>query len=351
LDGLAAQLDEDQQAEAERVLVELAGHLDADQLSKAAGRVLRQVVPEGAEEALEQQLQRQAEQAYRERSLRFFFEGGSVRFDGSLPRLVAEQWISQLDVHAEQTRRTAMERRDRLAEQATVEQRRADALIAQITRQTRNSSGGTGAPSARLVVLLDHDKLAAGAAGAGALSDGQPLSAGELRRICCDAELVPVVLGGNSAPLDVGRAERLVTDEVRAALIARDRGCVFPGCDAPPSRCEAHHIIPWWAGGVTALHNLVLLCHSHHPIIEPARHGIRDQWQVQTATDGLPEFTPPTRLDPTRKTLRHHRHPHPPREGENGASGQAGGSGPPGNAGDPDYCRTDTPGTGPPCAA
>jgi hypothetical protein len=160
-----------------------------------------------------------------------------------------------------------------------------------------------------------------------------------------------VVLGGNSAPLDVGRAERLVTDEVRAALIARDRGCVFPGCDAPPSRCEAHHIIPWWAGGVTALHNLVLLCHSHHPIIEPARHGIRDQWQVQTATDGLPEFTPPTRLDPTRKTLRHHRHPHPPREGENGASGQAGGSGPPGNAGDPDYCRTDTPGTGPPCAA
>ena len=338
LDGLAAQLDEDQRVQAERVLVELAGHLDADQLSKAAGRVLRRVVPERAEEALEQQLQRRVEQAYRERSLRFFFEGGSVRFDGSLPRLVAEQWISQLDGYAEQTRRTAIERRDRLAEQATLEQRRADALIAQVTHRTRNSSGGTGAPSARLVVLLDHDKLAAGAAGAGVLPDGQPLSAGELRRICCDAELVPVVLGGTSAPLDVGRAQRLVTDEIRAALIARDRGCVFPGCDAPPSRCEAHHITPWWAGGVTALHNLVLLCHSHHPIIEPARHGVRDQWQVRIATDGLPEFTPPTRLDPTRKTLRHARH-RPP--------GDIGPAVDPGPSGTADH----TSDTGPPHAA
>jgi hypothetical protein len=327
LDGLAPRLDEDQQAQAERVLVELAGHLDADQLSKAAGRVLRQVVPGQAEEALERQLQREVEQAHRQRSLRFFFEGGSVRFDGSLPRLVAERWISQLDAHAEQTRRTALERRDRLAEQPTVEQRRADALIAQITqpgrRDARGGNSGTGAPPGRVLVLLDYGKLAAGAAGAGALPDGQPLSAGELRRVCCDSEILPVVLGGNSAPLDVGRVERLVTDEIRAALIARDRGCVFPGCDAPPSRCEAHHIIPWWAGGVTALHNLVLLCHQHHPVIEPARHGVRDQWQVRITTDGLPEFTPPARLDSQRTPVRHARHG-PPGESSVSWRGEAG---------------------------
>jgi hypothetical protein len=226
-----------------------------------------------------------------------------------------------------------LERRDRLAEQPTVEQRRADALIAQITqpgrRDARGGNSGTGAPSGRVLVLLDYGKLATGAAGAGVLPDGQPLAAGELRRVCCDAELVPVVLGGSSAPLDVGRAERLVTDEIRAALVARDRGCVFPGCDAPLSRCEAHHIVPWWAGGVTALHNLVLLCHQHHPVIEPARHGVRDQWQVRIAADGMPEFTPPARLDPTRTPLRHARY-EPPGEGENGASGD---TGPPGDHG------------------
>lgn len=318
LDGLAGQLEPKQRTKAEEVLVELAGHLDADQLSKAAGQVLRQVVPEQADDALERHLQREAEQAHRQRSLRFFFEGASVRFDGSLPRLVAEQWIAQLEAHAETTRRTALERRDRLAETLTPEQRRADALVVLIGHQARGEDGTGGGPSGRVLVLLDYGKLAANAAGAGMLPDGQPLSASELRRICCDGEIVPVVLGSGSQVLDVGRTQRLVTSGIRDALVARDRGCAFPGCDAPPSRCEAHHVVPWWAGGATSLANLVLLCHSHHPVVEPARSGVRDQWQVRIAGDGTPEFTPPTRLDPQQKPIRHARHR---RSGEDSTTG------------------------------
>lgn len=108
----------------------------------------------------------------------------------------------------------------------------------------------------------------------------------------------------------MGRAERLVTPALRDAVIARDRGCVFPGCDAPVSRCEAHHIVPWWSGGQTTLGNLVLLCHSHHALVEPAKHGVRDQWQVRIGGDGLPEFLPTVRLDPERKPIRHGRHRH-----------------------------------------
>jgi hypothetical protein len=309
LDNLAPQLDDAQQARAEQVMVGLAGHLDADQLSRAAGQVLDVVVPERAAESLEVHLQRQAEQAHRQRSLRFFFEGASVRFDGSLPRPAAEAWIAQLDHHAEQARRTAIERRDPLADTLTPEQRRADALIAQIGQRTQH---GGDSPSARVLVMLDYDRLAADATAAGVLPDGQQLSAGELRRLCCDAEVIPVVLGGPSQVLDVGRAERLVTPEIRAALIARDGGCVFPGCDAPPSRCEAHHVLPWHLGGRTHLNGLVLQCHSHHPVLEPAKHGIRDQWHVRIAPDGLPEFLPPKRLDPEQKPLRHTRHQHPP---------------------------------------
>ncbi len=328
LDGLADQLDESQQAQAEQVLVELAGQLDADQLSKAAGRVLQVVAAGRSEETLEQHLQREAERAHRERRLRFFYEGASVRFDGSLPRLVAEKWIAQLDARQEQTRRTVIERRDRLAELPTPEQRRADALIALI-EQPERMAAGAGEPPARVMVMVDYDKLAADAAAAGVLPDGQPLSAGELRRTCCDAEIVPVVLGAVSQVLDVGRAERLVTPELRTALVARDRGCVFPGCDAPHTRCEAHHVIPWWAGGDTALHNLVLLCHSHHPVVEPARFAVRDQWQVRIAADGIPEFSPPARIDPQQKPVRHARHQ---RRGENSEAdppGESGDIGPP----------------------
>ena len=159
-----------------------------------------------------------------------------------------------------------------------------------------------------MVVTLDYDTLLRDAAGAGLIGDGEPLSAGDLRRLCCEADLLPAVLGGPSAILDVGRDCRLVTPDIRAALVLRDGGCVFPGCNARPTECEAHHLIPWWKGGPTALWNLVLLCHHHHGLLEPARYATRDQWEIRIAADGAPETIPPRRYDPDRKPLRHARH-------------------------------------------
>ena len=308
LDGLAPQLSSEQVAQAEELMVGWARELDADQLTRSVGKLLAAVAPATAAETMEARLQREAEAAHRQRALRFFVEGASIRFEGSVPRLPGEAWIAQLDAMAEQTRRTLLERRDRLAEMPTPEQRRADALIALI------EAGGKGKESwgGRVLVQLSYDQLLAGAAGAGLVGDGRQLSAGELRRICCDADLIPVVLGSNSEVLDVGRSARLVTPAIRAALVVRDQGCVFPGCDAPAARCEAHHIIPWWAGGRTALSNLALLCHSHHPLVEPAHGPLRDQWQLQIAPAGLPEFTPPARIDPEQKPVRHTRHTRQP---------------------------------------
>src|SRR5215212_4840076 len=122
---------------------------------------------------------------------------------------------------------------------------------------------------------------------------GVPLSAGLARRLACDATVIPMVLGSASEPLDVGRATRLIPPAIRRALIARDRGCAFPGCRRPPRWCDAHHIQHWADGGPTSLVNLVLLCDFHHDVIH---HG---QWTV-TITDGRPVFVPPAWLDPTR---------------------------------------------------
>ena len=57
---------------------------------------------------------------------------------------------------------------------------------------------------------------------------------------------------------------RLVTGPLRRALVLRDRGCAFPGCDRPPRWCAAHHIRHWADGGPTSLDNAVLLCGHHH---------------------------------------------------------------------------------------
>ena len=308
LGGLDA-LDEGQQGRAAEVLVGMAAEMDSDRLAKAGPQVLATVAPDRAEEDLERKLQRESEAAERNRSLVFGRDGnGSVTFRGSLPLIDAEAWIMILDAYTESQRRTALEERDPLATGITPAQRRADALRAMVAAHSGDGRApAVGGDRPRVVVTVDYDKLRRDAAAAGLIAESEPISAGHLRRLCCDADLLPAVLGGASVVLDAGRSQRLVTPEIRAALVVRDGGCVFPGCQTSPSACEAHHIVPWWAGGSTAIGNLALLCHHHHALVEPAKFAARDQWEVRMARDGLPEVVPPRRLDAERRPLRHAR--------------------------------------------
>jgi hypothetical protein len=137
--------------------------------------------------------------------------------------------------------------------------------------------------------------------GAGLLAGGVVLSPGAALKLLCDANVIPVVCGGAGEVLDVGRATRTIPTAIRRALIVRDQGCVFPGCDRPPSWTDAHHILYWSRGGHTKLTNLVLLCGHHHEVIH------HDAWQV-FIHDGLPWFVPPTWIDPGQTPRQHTRH-------------------------------------------
>jgi hypothetical protein len=131
---------------------------------------------------------------------------------------------------------------------------------------------GFGA-KAQLTVTIDYRDLQAATADAcGQLVYGDALSAATVRRLACDAKVIPLVLGSNSEPLDVGRSERLVTRAMRRALNARDKGCII--CAAPPIMCDAHHITHWIDGGPTSINNLALVCRRHHTDIH---HG---HWQI-----------------------------------------------------------------------
>jgi Domain of unknown function (DUF222) len=88
--------------------------------------------------------------------------------------------------------------------------------------------------------------------------------AATVQRLACDASIRRVLLGPDSAVIDVGRALRVPSGAGRAALRVRDQGCVWPGCDRPSSWTNAHHVLHWGHGGDTNLENLVLLCHRHH---------------------------------------------------------------------------------------
>ena len=99
-----------------------------------------------------------------------------------------------------------------------------------------------------------------------AITDGGTrITASEARRLACTAKIIPLVLGGDSTPLDLGRSRRLFSPGQRKAMAVRDRTCRASGCDIPAAWCEAHHATdPWSRGGKTDLADGVLLCSWHH---------------------------------------------------------------------------------------
>ena len=111
---------------------------------------------------------------------------------------------------------------------------------------------------------------------------GGRVPSGLLRRLACDSAVTRVVFGPEGAVLDVGRAQRTVSGQMRRAVIARDGHCVFPGCDQPPSRCEVHHAVTHWAdGGGTSVGNSALLCWYHHQLVDT--RGFTMHWAGRPA--------------------------------------------------------------------
>jgi len=133
----------------------------------------------------------------------------------------------------------------------------------------------------------------AGAA-AGELEFSLPIAAASVQRLACDASIVRVLLGSDSAVIDVGRARRLPAGPTRRALRARDRGCVWPGCDRPASWTQAHHLVHWGRDGATDLANLVLLCYRHHfRVHEGGWRLVRtDEGAILTIPPPLPRYLP-----------------------------------------------------------
>ena len=176
-------------------------------------------------------------------------------------------------------------------------QRNADALmeVCGLARAARECPTTAGEPP-HLSVTINWDTLRTGL-GAATLDYGTPLSAADARRWACDAKIIPIILGGASEPLDVGRAMRTVPLSIRRALVARDRGCAFPGCDRPPGMCQAHHCRHWADGGDTSAANCVLLCETHH------RHVHHTGWEILIHPHHI-DFIPPAIIDPTRRPLR-----------------------------------------------
>lgn len=148
--------------------------------------------------------------------------------------------------------------------------RRADALLELIGRAVSAPEGVSRTPRTQLVITMSLEALLAAvrdAGGTGIADNGEVLSAGSVRRLACEATIIPAVLGGPSKVLDLGYTERYFTPAQRRALTIRDKGCSYPGCTIPAQWCEAHHVTHWCHGGPTDTSNGALLCGRHHTVV------------------------------------------------------------------------------------
>lgn len=149
--------------------------------------------------------------------------------------------------------------------------------IAQIALEARPDSPRG---RAQVSVVVDWSTLTGGRLGR---LDGDftgPMHPDEIRRLLCDSDISRVVTGPSGAPIDVGRSTRTVPTALRRALVARDNGCRFPGCDRPAGWCDAHHLRHWADGGATDLRNTVLLCDRHHRAVH------MNHWRTTLDPDG-----------------------------------------------------------------
>ncbi len=173
------------------------------------------------------------------------------------------------------------------------DRRRGEALVALVRRGVQAGDKGPRHTKSQLFVTVDLETLRSGLLGAGVTMGGAQagtvLAPETVRRLACDATIIPTVMGVAGAVVDLGMDVRLFTAAQVKRLWLRDQHCTYPGCDMPPQWTDAHHLIHWADGGPTDLSNAGLLCERHHTIVHQRRYagflvedddGSRVEWDL-----------------------------------------------------------------------
>jgi len=239
LGRLPEELDATQRDAVAAQLVEFAtsGEHGPDALSRLVNRAIEIVAPEVAEEADRLAVERTDRDQQRDRYVATGRDlDGSWLIHAKLPVIEGTQIVTALNAIA-----TRQRGNDALTgEETTWGQAMADALVSVFNHHAScGEAPQHGADRPRVTVTVTLDTLKGALAAATLIDTDTPITAQQARLMACDADILPMVMGGDSRPLDVGREKRLFTGAIRQAIILRDRGCVFPGCDRPPSRASA----------------------------------------------------------------------------------------------------------------
>ena len=253
--------------EATRFLLQKAGEHDAKELRVLGRRLLEAVDPEAADAEEARRLEREERDAEAAASFSLTDDGHGVchgRF--TAPSRYGAMLMKDLKARVARDLKTCTSQAGdgERPSSRLGRHRLGRAFMDYVEARSACPAPTTGGVAATVVVTMDIETLMGGIKAA-SLDTGGRISAGEARRLACRAGTIPVVLGGASVPLDVGRKRRFHTEAQRIAMGLRDGGCTAAGCDAPPGMTEAHHDeVSWSHGGGTSVEKGRLLCPPHH---------------------------------------------------------------------------------------
>lgn len=290
---------------AERFLADQARHLRPDQLQKIAHQCALRINPDGKFSDVDRARQRG-------------FTWCGQRPDGmSVAKLIAspelranlDAWLSRFAAPGvcnpdDETPCVATEPNDERArrDMRSPAQRQHDALNALVRGQLGDPKLGqhNGLP-VTVIVSTTLQELTSGA-GRAVTGGGTLLPMRDVIRMARHAYHYLAVFDEHShRPLYLGRSRRIASPDQRIVLYAHDRGCTYPGCDAPGYWCEVHHCDEWVAGGATDADNLTFACAPHHKL---AGRG----WRTSKTPQGHTQWIPPPQLDRGARTNDFH-HP------------------------------------------
>ena len=261
VEDLPDQLDPDLAMEAERHLVGQAAHFDAIGLRHLGKGLLHVIDPDAADAHTAQLLDREERTAAQTTRLTLREDDGVLRGTFTLPLAQGQMLKKQLLAIAAPKHQAATD--GGLGERRPGPERLGRAFCEWIERYPTNRLPSAGGVSATVVVTIPLETLTGGLK-PGVLDTGTTISPGQARRLACEAGIIPLVLGGTSEPLDVGRRRRFHSKAQRIAIAHRDGGCTADGCDWPPGMCHTHHDPTWATGGHTNTKHGRLLCPQHH---------------------------------------------------------------------------------------
>lgn len=120
--------------------------------------------------------------------------------------------------------------------------------------------------------MIGYDQLYGDTPGAGITISGEVLSPAVVRRMACEARIIPMVLSGPGQVLDLGVGRRYFSPAQRLVIWRRDHHCTYPGCTIPAAWTDVHHARWHSRGGPTTITNGALLCGRHHTLVHDNDH-------------------------------------------------------------------------------